>query len=785
MKLPLNWLREFVPVDVAADALAARLTMAGLECEVLLPAPLTRDVVVGHIVAAEPHPDADRLQVCRVDVGAAAPLVIVCGAANARVGLRAPVARVGSVLPGGQRIEAASVRGVASAGMLCSAEELGLEERADGLLELDDTAPIGAALTDYLQLDDPVIEFELTPNRGDCLSVLGIARELAALYEQPLTPPQWSPVPEDATVGARDLHIEDPAQCPVYCGRIIDGLDPQARTPDRMRERLRRAGLRSISPAVDITNYVMLALGQPLHAFDDARLDGGITVRPAGEDESLRLLNDQALTLSGKDLVIADARGPQALAGVMGGGDSETGPESPRIFLESACFLPTALAGTARRHKLHTDAAHRFERGVDPALARQAIDYATALITSLCGGRAGTVAVAGTAAPAPRQAVQLRHARMESLLGVSVSAEQVQSVLGRLDMQVVAEGDDWQVTPPSHRYDIAIEPDVVEEVIRMIGYEQIPARPYAPELHAFAVPETRRSDLDLSRALGARGYQEAVCYSFVDPAVLAALAPDVPAIRLDNPIADTMAQMRTTLWAGLLPVLRYNRQRQQRRVRLFELANTYHPQGDAIIETRRLAGVVCGNRYPEQWGAADIESDFYDVRGDLDALFPGLTYRAASHPALHPGRCAEVECNGVVVGWLGQIHPRAAQRLEVPASLILFELEWEPLSARAVPRATPVSDYPASRRDLALEVPDATPAAELQRTARAAGGQHLREVTVFDVYHGEGLREGCKSVALGLIFQDYSSTLVERQVEEAVAAVINALQVQWGATTRG
>lgn len=785
MKLPLNWIREFVDIDEAPAAIAARLTMAGLECEIVQPEPLTRSVVVGRIIDIEPHPDADRLRVCRVDVGEAAPLTIVCGAPNARAGLSVAVARVGSQLPGGQRIEAAAVRGVDSAGMLCSAEELGLEDRADGLLELDADAPVGRPLADYLQLDDPAIEFELTPNRGDCLSVLGIARELAALYARPLRLPTWLSPTVDESVGLREVAIEDVAQSPMYCGRVIDGLDTAARTPDAMRERLRRAGLRSISAAVDVTNYVMLALGQPLHAFDDDRLRGGISVRCARPGESLRLLNGQIIELGASDLVIADAQGPQALAGVMGGADSETGDGSTRIFLESACFAPAALAGTGRRHKLHTDASHRFERGVDPALARRAIDYATALIGELCGGRAGPVTVAGDAEPAARQPVRLRHARMEALLGVPVTAEQLRGALESLQMQVEADGGDWQVTPPSHRYDVAIEQDLVEEVIRLIGYEQIPSQPYAADLRPFPVPESSRSALGLCRALGARGYQEAVCYSFVDPAVLAVLDPDASPIRLDNPIADTMAEMRTTLWAGLVPAVRYNRQRQQRRVRLFELANTYHLQQGEVVEVRRLAGAVCGDRLPEQWGADSIESDFYDVRGDLDALLPGLDYVAATHPALHPGRSARVERHGQAIGWLGQIHPRVAQRLDVPGTLILFELDWAALAPQAVPQSPRVSDYPASRRDLALEVDEQVPAAALQRSALAAGGEWLQHVTVFDVYHGEGLREGCKSVALGLIFQDYSSTLVERQVEDAVKAVIDALQAQWGATTRG
>ena len=786
MRISINWLREWANPRVTDRELAARLTRAGLECEAGPRAAALPHIVVGAIVDVQPHPQADRLRVCRVDVGARAPVTIVCGAANARAGMKAPVALPGATLPDGTAIKAAALRGVESAGMLCSAKELGLAEKSEGLLELDAGARVGTPVAKHLALDDAVLTLELTPNRGDCLSVAGLAREVSAVFGVPL---QRVPIPAtvSGTKRARAVKIDARADCPRYVGRVIEGIDAGARTPDWMRERLRRSGVRCIHPVVDVTNYVMLELGQPMHAFDCAQLHGGIRVRRAKAGESLKLLNEQSCTFTGADLLIADEQGPLALAGVMGGLPSAVSGQTRDIFLESACFKPELVAATGRRLRLPSDALYRFERGVDPTLQRDALERATALVRQICGGIAGPVTDVGVQKPAP-VVVRLRRERLDQLLGHAIPAGDVERSLERLGLGVKRLGKTgWQATIPGHRYDLRLEVDLIEEAARLYGYDRIPAKPYAASLAPAPVPEMRALD----RACGqlvARGYQEVITYSFVDGGLQQQLAPHLTAIPLDNPIADTLALMRTTLWAGLIPAWRYNQQRQQKRVRLFEVGVCFTEDGGTVVETEQLALLAAGNAAPEQWDLPARAIDFFDLKADVEALLgplEGLRFEAAEHPALHPRQTARIRLGERPVGWLGPLHPRLVAALDLPEAPVLLELETACLRQAGVPRAVAVSEFPASRRDLALVLKDEVPAAALLDHAREAGGASLRHAGVFDVYRGAGLPNGFKSVALGLIFQDNSRTLTDQEVDAIVLAVAHRLRERLGATIRG
>lgn len=789
MQLSLNWLREWVNPAATEAELVHKLNMAGLEAET---APLATDplqgVVVGRILTAEKHPQADRLRVCTVDVGGGSVQQIVCGAANARVGLCAPVATVGSTLPGGLIISAAQLRGVDSAGMLCSAKELALADKSEGLLELDGAATPGMPILDYLKLEDSLLTLELTPNRGDCLSVAGLAREAGALYG--LQPNR--PVINAVAVSSNktlDVSIENTQDCSRYIGRVIEGINPGARTPDWLRERLRRSGIRSIHPVVDITNYVMLELGQPMHAFDLAKLTGPIQVRRAKLGENLKLLTEQTVALT-NELLITAGDIPVAMAGVMGGVDSGVTETSTSIFFESAAFAPIAIAGTARRHKLSSDAAYRYERGVDGALQAEALERATALTLTICGGQAGPVTLAG--GDVASSVIRLRHQKLLDLLGVAIPASEVELRLKSLGVSLSKAGEGaWDCTPPSWRFDLAIEPDLIEEVARLYGYENIPARPYAAALVPPAQSESRRSAARIRDALVVRGWQEAITYSFVDPKIQARLTPVFTGIALDNPIAETMAVMRTTLWTGLIGAWLHNHQRQMKRVRFFELAGTFAEDQYGIVETPKLAGLAFGPAMPEQWGEKARVVDFYDLKADVQALciaFGGDTgafhFEPGAHAALHPGRTAALRRNGQLVGVLGELHPELVQALDLPGAPMLFELDWSVLSIAAVPVAKPVPEFPTARRDLALVIDEAVSAQALIDVAKGTGAANLAQAFVFDVYRGQGLRDASKSVALGLIFQDYSRTLTVEDIDSQVTAIVTALAQQLGANLR-
>lgn len=790
MKFPESWLREHVATSASRDELSARLTAIGLEVEDLQPLGEGLDgVVVAEILSCEKHPEADRLQVCQVATGAGT-VQIVCGAPNARAGLKAPLAQVGASLPGGMQIKAAKLRGVESQGMLCSARELGVDADASGLMELPADAPVGQPIASFLGLPDASFELKLTPNRADCFSVRGIAFDVAAAMGAQVTPMQIDEA-EVSSQAAITVQLEAGADCPRFCGRVVEGLDPAARTPLWMAERLKRAGLRPISVLVDITNYVMLELGQPLHAFDADKLTGPVIVRHARAGETLKLLDEREVSLDPGFLLVTDADRPVALGGVMGGWDTRVTDATTRVFFEAAHWVPSAIIGRARKLGMHTDAGHRFERGVDPQLPRYAVERATALALQVMGGKAGPITEATLpdhlSTPA---AVTLRRARLQRVLGIRVADDEVERILRALGMQVVATAEGWLVTPPSRRFDIAIEEDLVEEVARIHGYENIPTSTPTGEVRLVAPRETRVGDAVLRRQLTGRDFLEAINYAFVDAGLLATWQLQDRAVALANPLSADLGVMRTALLPGLVSALGRNQSRQQSRVRLFELGKIFHqaPEGGAPVETPRIAAVACGPQSAEQWALDDRDVDFFDLKAEVEALLAlaGVEgeFRPDDSPWGHPGRSASVWRDGRRIGWLGHLHPRLARSLDLDGEVVGFELDLEPLAARAVPRAGEVSRYPSVRRDIALVVPETTPFSALRASLEAALGGLLRDVVLFDRYVGPGLESGSKSLAMGLIMQDVSRTLTDRDADQAVATALEALGRDCGARLR-
>jgi len=791
MKFSEQWLREWVNPSITTEELCHQLTMAGLEVDAIEPvAGEFEGVVIGEVVKVEPHPDADKLRVTQVNIGQDELLTIVCGAANVREGMRVPTAVVGARLPGDFRIKKAKLRGVPSFGMLCSESEIGLAESASGLMELPADAPVGKDLRSWLKLDDHAIELGLTPNRGDCLSVAGIAREVGVLNQLPVNGPAIEPLSAsaDATL---PVSVSAPGDCPRYLGRAIRGVDVDAQTPLWMQERLRRSGLRSLGPVVDVTNYVLLELGQPMHAFDLARLKGGIHVRRAVEGEKLMLLNEQEITLDTESLVIADENGPLALAGVMGGQASAVSAGTRDIFLESAFFTPESVAGRARSYGLHTDSSHRFERGVDPELAPLAIERATALLLEIAGGSAGPVVEVSDENSLPqRKPVHLRHQRCERILGAALHREQIEAILQRLGMGLERTEEGWQVTAPSFRFDIAIEVDLIEEIGRIIGYANLPSTRPLGALCMQPRPEGQIGRRELARLLVDRGYQEAISYSFVDPKMQQRFAPDAGPIALANPISSDLAVMRTTLWAGLVPLLQHNLNRQQSRIRLFEYGLSFVRQGDEIKQENQLSGVVYGPLEPEQWASPSRKVDFYDVKGDVEALI-GLTCRssefrfvAESHPALHPGQCARIYLGEQPVGWLGAIHPTLERELDLHGQTYLFEIEAQSLCTKTVAKFTEISKFPAIRRDLAIVVERDVTAEAVLECIRSVAPDSLTNLKLFDLYQGEHIDSGRKSLGLGLTLQEQSRTLTDEEVDAVIETVVNTLGTKLGATLR-
>ena len=790
MKLNENWLRQWVSPDLDIQGIGHALTMAGLELDSIesLSVPLKK-VVVGQIESLDPHPDADRLRVCQVNVGSKARLQIVCGAANAAAGMKVPVALVGAELPGGLVIKRAALRGVESAGMLCASAELGLAEESSGLLELPADAPLGQSIVQFLELDDHALEVDLTPNRGDCLSIAGIARELAAVAGARLKPLRIKPV-APGSKSRFPVTVEAQVECPRYAGRVIEGIDVLAKTPVWMSERLRRCGLRSIGPVVDVTNYVLLELGQPMHAFDLDKLHQGIVVRQADTKQQMTLLDGQSIKVPRGALLIADHKGPLALAGIMGGAHSAVSDSTTNIFLESAYFSPDAIAGRARSLGLHTDSSHRFERGVDPGLQRQAIERATALLLEIVGGKPGPVIEVKQSAHLPkRKAVKLRYQRLLDVLGVTLPRPHVQRILKRLGLTVTVSADGWKAVPPGHRFDIEREEDLIEEVARLYGYDAIvPAAPRA-SLAMKPAPETEIGSRLVGSCLTARGYQEVVSYSFVDPGLQAMLVPERDAPALSNPIAADLSVMRASLWPGLVAAVRHNLNRQQYRVRLFETGRRFEKIGKKTVEIPTLAGAVSGPVLAKQWGVSERNSDFFDTKADLESVLDlakgaEFEFRPGQHAALHPGQTAELIREGCRVGWIGKLHPAIEAKLDISQPLYLFEVDISALQAVKIAEFQEISRYPSIQRDLAIVVDLEVPAESLLRTIRKSAGKLLVNLELFDDYRGEGIDSGRKSLALGLTLQDSSRTLKEVEVDTVITRVVAALQSEHGGQLR-
>ncbi|HEY5970609.1 MAG TPA: phenylalanine--tRNA ligase subunit beta [Pseudoxanthomonas sp.] len=791
MKFSENWLRSHVPTSATRAELAATLTAIGLEVEEVTPlGESLAGVVVARIVECAKHPEADRLQVCQVDIGQGERLQIVCGAPNARPGLVAPLATVGTTV-GEITIKAAKLRGVDSNGMLCSARELGIDADASGLLELPGDAPIGAPLADYLSLPDASIEIKLTPNRADCFSVRGIAFDVAAACGSEVVAFDTTPMPA-LNDSALAVELNAGAKVPRFVGRVIEGVNAAVATPVWMAERLRRSGVRPISFLVDVTQYVMLELGQPMHAFDRDALQGPVVVRPARAGETLKLLDGRTIMLDDDFLVVTDGDlRAVALGGIMGGHDTRVTDATGNVFLEAAHWIPSAIIGRGRKLGLHTDAGHRFERGVDPELPRQAVEVATRLIVEIAGGSPGPVteAVLPEHLPQP-QPIPLRRARIARVLGIEIADAEVERILRALGMRLETTETGWQIVPPSRRFDLAIEEDLIEELARIHGYDHIPTTLPGGATRIAAATETQVEASSVRRHLAARDYLEAVNYAFVDAALLEQWNASERAVPLANPLSAELGVMRTRLLPGLVSSLQRNVARQAGRVRLFELGNVFAANaGGAPFETQRLAAAIHGDAKPGQWGEPARKADFHDLKGDLDSLAAAsgatLEYRPSQAAFGHPGRSADVFRNGKHIGWIGQLHPRLQRALDLDGEVIGFELDLAPLSARALPKAAELSRFPSVRRDLAFVVADNVPWAAISTSVRTAVGPLLRDLLLFDRYVGAGVESGQKSLAMGLILQDNSRTLTDRDVEAVVSGVVAAIERDHGARIRG
>ena len=794
MKFSESWLREWVNPSVSRDALSHQITMAGLEVDgVDAVAGDFSGVIIGEVVECGQHPDADKLRVTKINVGGDELIDIVCGAPNCRLGLKVAVAMVGAILPGDFKIKKAKLRGQPSMGMLCSYGELGMDIESDGIIELPLDAPLGVNVREYLQLDDAIIDVDLTANRADCLGMAGLAREVGVLNRQAVTEPSWQAV--TATIDAPfSINVVAPDLCPRYLGRVVKNINVKAATPLWMQEKLRRSGIRSIDPIVDITNFVLIEFGQPMHAFDLATLNGGITVRLADGVEKLTLLDGNEITVPNDTLVIADDKQAVALAGVFGGESTGVSEHTQNILLECAFFSPLAIMGKSRRLGLHTDASHRFERGVDPELQHKVMDRATRLVLDICGGEAGQVIEALSAEHLPTAAnITLRRSKLDKTLGHFIPDSDVVEILERLGFSVQTNADVWNVTTATYRFDMAIEEDLIEEVARIYGYNNIPN--VAP-MAALSMSDHQEADISLKRVRSmfvARGFQEAVTYSFVDPKMQNIVHPGEEAMVLPNPISVEMSAMRLSMFTGLLTAVGYNQSRQQNRVRLFETGLRFVPDAQADSGVRQqamLGAVISGVQNDEHWSMESKTVDFFDLKGDLEAII-GLTvastefsFKGATHPALHPGQCAEILRNNRVIGYIGAIHPSLEKPFGLNGKTIVFELELDALLHARLPLAQAVSKFPANRRDIAVVVDETVSATDVMNLIRKVGENQLVGLNLFDVYQGKGVEPGKKSLAIALTLQDTTRTLEDKDITEAMESVVLALKTEFNASLR-
>lgn len=791
MKLSKLWLREWVNFSLTEKQLADQLTMAGLEIDAVSPvAGAFTNVLVAEVLSTKQHPDADKLTVCEVNANSGKVLQIVCGAANVRAGLKVALAMIGAELPGGFKIKESKLRGELSQGMLCSVSELGLAEQSEGIMELEADAPVGMDLREYLTLDDHVLDVDLTPNRADCFSVMGIAREVAVLNKLPLiqqTIETITPSIDDVL----SVQLKNPEACSRYCGRIIRQINPNATTPLWMSERLRRSGIRSVHPVVDIMNYVMLELGQPMHAFDLSTISGEIIVRFSNDSEQLELLDGQEAKLNEKVLVIADKDKPLAMAGIMGGAHSAVHAETVDVFLESAFFNPVTIAGVARQNGLFSDSSQRYERGVDPYLQTKAIERATGLILSIAGGKAGPVIEACDKKHLPQPVhFDFDTNKVQRLTGLSISPDEMKQLLEGLGLVITSDKNDvFAVQVPTHRFDIQLDVDLVEEVIRLYGYDNLQAQPMLTEVQAGVVCANERLATQMAEWFRARGYHETISYSFVDPELQTALYPEHAFMQLINPISSELSQMRVGMWPGLIASMIYNVHRQQKTIKLFETGVVFDVQ-EQLTERPCIAGLLTGEQGGLNWIETTRFFDFYDLKGDLQSLFAVLkcsdaVFVAASHPALHPGQSAEILINGQSAGWIGVLHPRLADALDVEQDVILFELNLQALNTSSPVRYNQVSKYPQIRRDLSFLVDETISAKQIEDCVRQTMTDNwLKSFDVFDVYMGKGIPEGKKSIAIAMTLQDEKRTLVDTEINLLITAIIKSLENEFSILLR-
>jgi len=791
MKFSEAWLREWVSPPVSTEELADQLSMAGLEVDSITPvAGAFNGVVVGEVLTREQHPNADKLSLCSVSVGAREPLQIICGAPNVAAGLKVPVAVVGASLPGNFKIKRAKLRGVQSQGMICSAAELGLEASSDGIMPLPAEASTGTDFREYMGLDDQVIDVDLTPDRGDCLGLAGIAREVGVINRCPVDVPGMEAV-EPRHSDRFPVTLGAPEACPRYTCRIIRNVDIHAETPLWMQERLRRGDLRSISPVVDVTNYIMLELGQPMHGFDLRQLDGGIEVRRARPGEKLRMLDGTDLELREDTLVIADKSKAVAMAGIMGGEHSGVADDTTDILLECAFFSPTDIIGKARSYGLHTDSSHRYERGVDPELQPRAMERATRLLLDITGGEPGPVEeVVAEQFIESRPEILLRRHRVERVLGLKIEDKTIVDILTRLDMRVDAVSDGWRVVAPSCRFDIGIEEDLIEEIVRIYGYTEIPTHRSAA---ATVMHGEREVAFNLERAKDAlvdRGYQEAITYSFISPEMHDLMDPQHGTVELANPISSDMSVMRTSLWPGLLQTAIYNQARQQNRIRIFESGLRFINQQGEIKQDLMLSSLVTGSVDPEQWAEVTRRVDYYDLKADLEAVLAlagnegGFTFEPAEHPSLHPGQSARLRRGADTLGWIGMLHPEIERNLDLDGSTYLFEIRIDNKLEGRLPAYQALSKFPSIRRDIAIVVDEEVEYRQVSACIRHAVPKMLKDILLFDVYTGEKVDSGLKSLALGLILQETSHTLTDTEVDGIMERVLLVLKNELNAQLR-
>ena len=794
MKFSESWLREWINPEISSEMLADQLTMAGLEVDdVEKVAGDFTGVVIGKVVECKQHPNADKLRVTKVDIGKDELLDIVCGAPNCRQGLMVACATVGAVLPGDFKIKSAKLRGEPSEGMLCSYSELGITDDHNGIIELPDNAPLGKDIREYLNLNDVMIDISVTPNRADCFGIVGVARDISAVNNIPMKEFKIANVP--ATISdTLSIQIDVPKAAPRYLGRVIKNININATTPLWIKEKLRRGGIRSVDAVVDITNYVLLELGHPMHAFDLDQIEKGIIVRYAHQDEEMTLLNGNEVKLNDNTLVIADHKKVLAIAGIMGGEKSSVTQSTKDIFLEAAFFAPLAITGKAREYGLHTEASHRYERGVDPALQFVAMERATQLLVDICGGEVGPVIEVTNQNELPSQAtIKLRRNKIDRIIGYTIETQKITDILVRLGCEVEYQDDNWIIKSPSWRFDLQIEEDLVEEVARIYGYNNIPNANMKIESVMQPKPESIISLRRIKDLLVDRGYQEAVTYSFVDPKVQHILHPNEPAITLPNPISSEMSVMRLSLWSGLLDAVLYNQNRQQSRLRLFETGLRFIPDEKCEFGVRQefmLSGIITGNLYEDHWQLPKKSVDFYDLKGDLEAIFSLLgcdeqvQFNRSELSALHPGQSAVINLNDEVIGYFGVLHPEIEKKLSLNSKTLVFEINLAKINFKKVPVAQDLSKYPSNKRDIAIIVSNTIPAAEIISVCKQAGGEQLIKVNLFDVYQGDNINEDQKSLAISLILQDKSRTLEEEDITNIVSKCVTALQNRFKALLR-